>query len=148
VDAWVGLIGAIAGATIAIIGQHVAGRSEARERASTLLLEQCAQLVALAEDYRNRVWEERHKLSNEAVAAWDISAYSLAEARLRILCRDPSVLSALDALRQAGINLGKTWRVSRADGPNVQQAWEAHRDALDDFITASSTLIRPRLQGG
>jgi hypothetical protein len=69
VDAWVALIGAVAGATIAIVGQYAARRSDARERAITLLLEQCAEVVALAEDYRSRVWEERNNLSNDAVAS-------------------------------------------------------------------------------
>ena len=143
-EAWVALIGAVAGATIAIAGQYVVRRSEARERASTLLLEQCAQLVALSEDYRNRVWEERHNLSNEAVAAWDLSAYRLAEARLRLLCRTPSVLSALDNLRRSGIALGSAWRLSNTESPDVEQAWKVHRDALNDFIEASSKIVRSR----
>ena len=115
VDAWVALLGAVAGATIAIVGRYVARRSEVRERAVMLLLEQCAEVVALAEDYRNRVWEERNSLSNDAVATRNISAYQLAEARLRILCRAPSLVSALDALRKAGITLGRTWRLSRSE---------------------------------
>jgi hypothetical protein len=148
VDAWVALIGAVAGATIAIVGQYAARRSDARERAITLLLEQCAEVVALAEDYRSRVWEERNNLSNDAVARWNISAYQLAEARLKILCRAPSLVSALDALRKAGIALGKTWRLSRSEGPDVQQAWEAHREALNHFIMTSGAIVRPRTRNG
>ena len=51
------LIGALAGASVAWAAQYVTRRSEVRERQGNLLLEQCALIVALSEDYRNRVWE-------------------------------------------------------------------------------------------
>jgi hypothetical protein len=81
-------------------------RSEARERSETLLLEQSAVIVALSEDYRNRVWEERAQVASDVVGAWDIGTYRLAEARLRILSRDPEILDALDRLHKS---LGAPW---------------------------------------
>lgn len=60
---WVGLIGVLAGALIAFVSQYLVGRSERQERNEALLLEQCALLIALSEDYRNRVWEERHQVA-------------------------------------------------------------------------------------
>jgi hypothetical protein len=87
--------------------------SEARERFGTLLLEQYAQVVALSEDFRNRVWEERNNLNSDVVAQWDLPSFRLAEARVKILCRVPSVLSALHTVNQTGIALGRAWRLSR-----------------------------------
>ena len=69
--AWVGLAGVIAGAIMTLGGQYVTRRSELHERQKSLLLEQCALLVALSEDYRNRVWEERNAVATGVVAAWD-----------------------------------------------------------------------------
>jgi hypothetical protein len=139
--AWVGLVGALAGAVIALSGQYLSRRSEVLERYSTLLLEQAVVLVALSEDYRNRIWEERHQLASNVVAAWDYHAYRLADARLRILCRDPEVLSAMNALDDAGGELGAAWRVEPEAEAKVQAAWTAHDAALAKFIAASSRLV-------
>lgn len=109
-QAWIGLVGVIAGAVIALSGQYLTRRSEVRERQQTLLLEQCALVTALAEDFRNRVWEERNQVAEGVVARWDLGAYRLAQARLRILCDETGVLSALQVLSEAGGNLGRIWR--------------------------------------
>jgi hypothetical protein len=141
-DAWIGLVGALAGATIAWAAQYVTRRSEIRERQDTLLLEQCAIVVALSEDYRNRVWEERSKVAAGVVAAWDIGAYRLAQARLRILCREAGMLAALENLGKAGTGLGRAWRLSPQDNGSVQAARETHRSVLNAFIDISSKLLR------
>jgi hypothetical protein len=44
-----------------------------------VLLDQRAQLIALSEDYRNRVWEERNLAANDVVAQWNIGVFRLAE---------------------------------------------------------------------
>jgi hypothetical protein len=54
-DAWLGLIGVVAGTVIGFRGQYLLRRSETRERAESHLVEQIAQIVALSEDYRDRV---------------------------------------------------------------------------------------------
>ncbi len=140
--AWIGLAGVIAGALVAFGGQYLMRRSESQERSGALLLEQAALIVALSEDYRNRVWEERSKVANGVVAAWDIGAYRLAEARLRLLCRDPKILDALDGLRQSGIALGKAWRLEPRDDQGIDDAWATNRRAVERFVTASSATIR------
>lgn len=139
---WIGLVGVIAGAVIALGGQYVTRRSEVRERQETLLLEQCALVVALSEDFRNRVWEERHNVAEGVVARWDLGAYRMAQARLRIMCNEPDVLSALGTLSQAGGDLGKMWRLSPDSEKDVQEAWEVHRSAINSFIACSSQLLR------
>jgi hypothetical protein len=140
--AWIGLVGVVAGALVALVSQYLVRNSEARERKDMLLLEQLAVLVALSEDYRNRVWEERTKVATGVVATWDLGAYRLAEARLRILCQDSNVLSALLSLKKAGGELGTSWRLSPEDEARTQAAWEAHRAAVNEFIAASSQAYR------
>lgn len=112
-EAWIGLAGVVAGALIAFGGQHLNRRSDIRERTTGLLLEQFSLLVALSEDYRNRIWEERNGLSPDVVSGWDLQAYRMAEARVRILCRDESVAAAVRDLKDTGVELGKAWRLTR-----------------------------------
>ena len=112
---WIGLVGVAAGALIAFGGQYLLRRTERQERNDTLLLEQFALIIALSEDYRNRVWEERNQVASGVVHAWDLGAYRLAEARLRVLSRDPSLVAAPEALHEAGGHLGKTWRLTPSD---------------------------------
>ncbi len=125
-------------ASIAWAAQYVTRRSEVRERQDALLLEQCALIAALSEDYRNRVWEERNKVAAGVVAAWDLGAYRLAQARLRILRREADVLAALEALGKAGTGLGRAWRLSPQDADSIQAARETHRSVLSAFTDARS----------
>jgi hypothetical protein len=131
--------GVPAGALIAFGGQYLMRRTERQERNTALLLEQCAVIVALSHDYRNRVWEERNDLSNDAVANWDIGSYRLAEARLRILAPDPGFIDTLTALRKTGIALGTAWRLSPGDETALERASSAHNDAI-------GTSLRPALK--
>jgi hypothetical protein len=106
-----------------------------------LILEQCAQLVALSEDYRNRVWEERNLGVTDLVAQWDLGGYRLADARLHLLSSDETVLTASRALHRAGVNLGVAWRTTpRSDG-EIDTAWTNHKQAINDFIDASRTAF-------
>jgi hypothetical protein len=137
-DAWIGLAGVIAGAMIALSGQYLMRRTDARERSEALLLEQAAMVVALSKDYRNRVWEERNNIAANVVGAWDIGAFRLAEARLHILSNDPETLRTLNGLRRSGAALGRAWRLSPHDEQTVDAAWNTHHDAIEHFIAASS----------
>jgi len=141
---WVGLIGVLAGALIAFGGQYLVGRSERQERNEALLIEQCALLIALSEDYRNRVWEERHQVASDVIGRWDIGTYRLAEARLRVLSREPKLLAAVEALHKSGTALGKAWRLGSNNEAMVDSAWAAHRGAVDRFIAVSSQMIPRR----
>src|SRR3984957_1229582 len=110
-DAWIGLIGALAGAAIAWSGQYLTRRSEARERQDALLLEQCALIVALEEDLRNRIWEERHKIATGVVTAWDLGAQRLAQARLRIIrvSKPPRTGIAVQIAISASAGSARAW---------------------------------------
>jgi hypothetical protein len=142
--AWIGLVGVVTGALIAFGGQYLIGRTERQERNDTLLLEQFALVIALSEDYRNRVWEEYNHVASNVVGKWDIGTYRLAEARLRVLSQEPEVVAALEALQEAGSALGRAWRLASSDKAAVESAWEAHRDAIDRFVAVSSQVIRHR----
>ena len=142
--AWIGLVGVVAGALIAIGGQFLNHRSQVRAQNADRLLEQLALVVALSEDFRNRVREERNNVADQVVRAWDLGAYRLAEARLKILCREPRLLSAVEVLHDAGTDLGRAWRLLPQDSDRVQNAWVAHRSALDTFAAAAADQVRGR----
>ena len=82
-DVWVTLLATVAGAVIALTGQYIVKRGEKRTRSGELLLEQCAQVIALSEDLRNRVWEEKELGVQGTVEAWDLGAHRLAAARVK-----------------------------------------------------------------
>jgi hypothetical protein len=140
--AWIGLVGVVAGALVALVSQYLIRNSEARERRGTLLLEQLAMVIALSEDYRDRVWRERNKVATGVAATWDIGSYRLAEAKLKILCQDSNLLASLVALNRSGIELGTSRSLSPEDEARTEAAWKAHKAALERFIAASSTMFR------
>jgi hypothetical protein len=148
-EVWAGLLGglggAIVGGLIAIIGQRMNHEASSREQFGILVLEQCAQLIAQSEDYRNRIWEERKGFNHDAVASWDLAAHRMAQARLRLLCTSQEVLQADKELQTAGVQLGRTWRTTRTDGPIVEKAWAEHRIALDAFMEQSASYVSGRM---
>jgi hypothetical protein len=140
--AWVGLLGVVAGALIAFGGQYVMRRVESRERFNTLLLEQFALIIALSEDFRNRVWEERKQVASDVVGKWDLEAYRLAEARLRVLSQSRDLKAALEDLDEAGAGLGDLWRHGPRDDETINNALRVHRDAIERFVALSSQVLR------
>jgi hypothetical protein len=142
--AWAGLAGVVAGALIAFAGQYVMRRGEKQERFDALLLEQFAVIIALSEDFRNRVWEERNHVASDVVAKWDLEAYRRAEARLRVLSQSARVKAALEALDDAGAELGGAWRTASGDKTAIDSARAAHRDAIERFVAVSAQVIRHR----
>ncbi len=134
-EAWVGLVGAV-GATI---GQHYLGRRDRVDSYKDEVLMLCAQVVALSEDFRNRVWEERTGVADDVLASWDVSNYKLAEARLRILSSDSDLQGALRDLRKTGQRLGVAWRTADGDS-RVEVEWRAHKETLDRFVDVSAAI--------
>lgn len=139
---WVGLVGVVAGAAIALFGQHNLRRLDRRDGDAGLMLEQCATVLALSEDYRNRVWEERLLGARDAVEAWDLREYRMAEARLRVLSADQSLLDALAAVGNAGQRLGKLWRVAPEEGDALDTAWVAYKVAVHNFEASARNALR------
>lgn len=146
-DAWLGLVGVVAGTVIGFGGQYLLRRSETRERTESHLLEQIAQLVALSGDYRDRVWDERNQVASEVVATWNIGSYRLAEARLRVLSREPELLSAVQTLRKSQTALSRAWRLQSRDEAVIDDAWSAHREAIEHFVTVGSKVIHRESAG-
>jgi hypothetical protein len=138
---WIGLAGVIAGALIAFIGQYLLRRNERNDRNNTLVLEQAALLIALSEDFRSGIWAERKQLATDSVGEWDLGAYRLADARLRLLSPSSAVVAEMEPLRETGKDLGKAWQLALADAAAFDTAWEAHRVAIERFIAASSRAL-------
>lgn len=114
-QAWLTLLAAVAGAAIALAGQQVARRGDERRQTGERLLEEAAQVAALAEDFTNRIWEERTLGLAGQVDGWDLRGDRLSAARLRILSDDAILIAALDELHAAGISLGAYWRAGSSD---------------------------------
>lgn len=148
VAAWIGLVGVVAGALIAFGGQYLMRHADRQERSDALLLEQFAQVIALCEDYRNRVWMERLQVAGNVVDKWDFGTYRLAEARVRVLSQDPKLMAALEALLETGLELDKAWRFTSSDEAAVDKAWKANREAIERFVAVSSQMIQHRLTLG
>jgi hypothetical protein len=146
--AWVTLLATIAGASIALAGQHVARRRDSRTRIGELLLEQCAQVVGLSDDFRVRVWEERELGLRGRVDTWDLSGYRHAAARLKILCDDAALLDALEEMTEAGKELGRYWRRGGADPAEIEARRDRDKLARQRFVAASAGLVRRRLTAG
>lgn len=144
---WASLIGVIIGATITFIGQFVVQRIARRTDNVTLVLEQCALLVALNEDFRNRLWEEREGLSEKSVSKWAVGEFRLAEARLRILSGDSVLIDALNQLRSSGQELGTLWRTQRRKDDTLATLWKRNTSAQNEFINAARAVIRHHFSG-
>jgi hypothetical protein len=89
------LAGVLLGGLLALLGQYLSQRSSARDRKMDALLDASAVVLALAEDFRNRVWEDRHGLATGAVDAWDLAAARAADARFRLLTSAPEATHLL-----------------------------------------------------
>jgi hypothetical protein len=142
VEAWIGLLGAIAGAAIAFVGQHVSARSAERERRHTLLLEQASELAALEEDFRNRVWEERQGFTANPVTGWEFRRSRLAGAKLLLLSSSPRLATAMSEMREAGVELAREWRLRQVWDDDTKRAWEQHRTAIEEFLVACREVLR------
>ncbi|MEM7272758.1 MAG: hypothetical protein AAF547_06745 [Actinomycetota bacterium] len=143
-EVWIGLVGAVAGATVAFAGQYFVSRAElgAAHRAS--VLEHCVELIALSEDFRNRLWEERRLATTGSVQGWDLNAYRRAEAALRLLTQDAQLHAAVDELRQTGQDLGSLWRRRGHDGDQEQleSYLNAHQAAIKTFIRIANVHMQ------
>jgi hypothetical protein len=133
--------GSDCGALIALGGQYLLRTTERKDRNSTLVLEQCALLIALAEDLRNRIWSERNGGEAGFVATWDIGSYRLAEARLRLLSPGLAAAAELEPLRETGKDLSKAWQFAPDDEAAIDSAWQANRAAIERFVAASSRAL-------
>jgi hypothetical protein len=141
-NVWVTLLATVAGAVIALAGQYILKRGEKRTRSGELLLEQCAQVIALSEDLRNRVWEEQELHAQGRVDAWDLGAHRIAAARVKILCQDPALLNALEDLTNSGKQLSGYWRLGKAGPDKIENLRELDKVAIAEFIKASAVVVR------
>lgn len=106
-----------------------------------MLADASSVVVALAEDYKNRVWEQRNGLSNDSVAGWNFRESSLAQARIQILTGDEGLLSAERTLSRAGTALGRAVRLDTGDVEELELAWQAYKAALENFVAESRRVV-------
>ena len=140
-DAFVTLAAAVAGAVIALAGQYATKRGDKRIRNGELLLEQCAKIVALSDDFRSRIWEEKVLGLEGKVDSWDLGAYRLSAARIKILCDDASLLQALEDLTNSGKRLGGSWRRGQLDDDEFEKRRERDKVVCAHFIDASAKVV-------
>lgn len=145
-DAWGTLLATITGAAIALLGQHLIKRSEARAKTVELLMDACAQIAASSGDFLNRVWEEQVLNLEGRVVEWDLASHRLASARLQILAHDAGLLAALLEVNDAGQALGAYWRRGGTEEPEYRARRDRCRAAMHSFIEQSSRVIGKRLE--
>jgi hypothetical protein len=142
---WGTLLATVAGAAIALMGQHLVKRSEEQARIAELLLEQCALVAASSMDFQHRIWEERVLSLEGRVSSWDLSTQRLATARLHILSKDEALLSALDQLNKACQRMGGYWRRGNVDNAEYSELWGRYNVAVERFLAASGKAVRRRI---
>lgn len=141
-SAWLTVVATLAGGVIALAGQFIAGRTEGTRERRRQLLEACAVVVSLSEDFRNRVWEERTLGKTGRVDEWDLGRSRMAENQIELLCDDPHVLAALDRLRSTGRDLGSYWRRGAIDEAHLDVLYERIKEARGEFVAAAKRLFR------
>jgi hypothetical protein len=141
-NAWVTVVATVAGAIIALGGQYVAKRGETRTRRGELLMEQCAQVVALSDEFRSRVWEEDKLGKQGQVDAWDLGGYRLAAARIKILSDDVTLVAALEELTESGKRLGTSWRRGERDPDELQRFREIDKATCHHFVKVSEIVVK------
>jgi hypothetical protein len=145
-EGWLALLAAVAGAMIALAGQHITRRGEQRSHRAELLVEQCATLLALSGDFRNRVWEERDLGLQDRVGAWDLAGFRLAAAKIAILCTDERLNEGVTELRTAGSDLGHYWRTGSRDDATLDRLSANFSDRIDDVATSCSRVVGRQLR--
>ncbi len=143
-DAWIALAAGIVGAAIALVGQYVTRRTDRISSHIDDVVEQCSQFFALSEDFRNRFWEESQLKQEGRVDDWDIAAHRLVEARLRIVCDDEALLTAIEELSSSGKALGSYWRRGSTDQAELDQRYERYKVAIGRFVAEAKRYRRSR----
>jgi hypothetical protein len=142
------IIATIIGATIAFASQWTFDRRHRRQRFQELLLEQSAILLALNDDFENRLWEERALGLENRVSEWDLTSSRLAKAKLQIISGSKDLDAAVATLHATGVELGRYWRQRQRqrqrqqDDAELERLLDAHRQARQTFLDASAVYGR------
>jgi hypothetical protein len=141
-SAWLTVVATLAGGLIAVAGQFMAGHNEGRRERRRQLLESCAVVVSLSEDFRNRVWEERTLGKEGRVDEWDLGRSRMAENEIELLCDDARVLDALEELRRTGRDLGSYWRRGNIEEEHLDELYDRLKQARVGFVSSAKRLFR------
>jgi hypothetical protein len=141
-EAWAGVVAAVAGAAIALLGQWVAKRGEQRRglpnfsSSSALYWSRSTRTSVTASGK-----SERYNRPGGSTVGTS-GAARLASARMRILCDDADVLAALDEIGIAGKELGAYWRRGDIDEEEFERRYEREKTATARFLDAAAGVIR------
>ncbi|GGT57040.1 hypothetical protein GCM10010271_70950 [Streptomyces kurssanovii] len=144
-NAWGTLLATVTGAAIALLGQYLNKRSEARAKSVELLMDACAHVAASSGDLLNRIWEEQVLNLESRVVGWDLAGHRLASARVQILTRDAGLLAALREVNDAGQALGAYWRRGDVEEAEYQSRRDRYSAAMHEFLAQSSRVLGSHL---
>jgi len=141
-EAWAGVVAAVAGAAIALLGQWVAKRGEQRRGLPNF---SSSSAPYWSRSTRTSVTasgkSERYNRPGGSTVGTS-GAARLASARMRILCDDADVLAALDEIGIAGKELGAYWRRGDIDEEEFERRYEREKSATARFLDAAAGVIR------
>jgi hypothetical protein len=141
-DALVTLLATLAGAGIAFFSQWIFDRRQRTDRLGKLILKYGALLLAVNEDFENRLWEERVLGLKERVDNWDLASSRRARLNLEILSADPILKQALSRLHSTGVAVGSYWRINRSNDKKLEALLADHQVARKEFQAATSVAVR------
>ena len=144
-SAWLTIIAGVVGAAIALVGEQFSRRWNRRTHVSEVVLEQCALLIALSEEFRYRAWEESALGLQGRVDSWDLASHRMAKARLEILCRDAAFLAALQEFSSLGRSYGSHLRLGDLNDAELKDLHAREAVACEMFEKASAQVVRRRL---
>lgn len=139
---WGTVVAVLIGAVVASGSQWLIDRRQHAQRDRAALVDACADLIASCENQRNHIWEFRQGISGErAISSPEVHAHRSAFAQVYLMSSDRHLSDALTSLRQAELNLDRAWRQEKGDAPELEEAWEGYKEALDAFSVCARTAV-------
>jgi hypothetical protein len=142
-----GFLAVAAGAAVIVVIRQIMRFFRKSSVRAEQLKSECVKLVALSEDLQDRISRERHGAAvTDEVYAWDVSAYRRARRRLGGLAPSTPVQMAIAELDETRADLKAAWRRSLDRSPEDREdltaAMQAHSEAIENFATSSSIMVR------
>ncbi len=136
-----GLVGVVVGAVVAFAGQVFIRRREEKERWLTVLLEECANLYVLEQEFRGGIWLAYGEGDFERLRQWGRTDRRMSGTKLRLVCTDSELVDSAERLTALG---KQVWNVAKEDpdGESWRRLMDDHERALDDFVRLAQQAAR------
>ncbi len=122
---------------IAALAQLWVRRSQTRERWLGELLKHCAAIYALESAFRGLAYDAVYGSGESKARGWSAEQRRNAEAHVFLLAADPTLVSSVETLREAGREM------HRAIGTDAfEERALAHQNELERFATAARQALR------